>query len=43
MPCSIEFFNARVLAEIEAWPVDVLADYARLVELLMEFGPDGPR
>jgi phage-related protein len=28
-----------VLAEIETWPVDVLADYARLVELLAEFGP----
>jgi phage-related protein len=28
-----------VLAEIESWPVDVLADYARLVELLLEYGP----
>jgi len=37
---SVEYFNERVLAEIEEWPVDVLADYARLVELLMEFGPD---
>ncbi|WP_208599115.1 type II toxin-antitoxin system RelE/ParE family toxin [Desulfonatronum thioautotrophicum] len=25
---------------IEDWPVGILADYARLVELLMEFGPD---
>ncbi len=40
MPYSIEYFNERVLAEIEAWPVGVLADYARLVELLAEFGPD---
>jgi phage-related protein len=37
---SVEYFNERVFAEIEGWPVDVLADYARLVELLMEFGPD---
>lgn len=37
---SIEYFHPRVLAEIEAWPVDVLADYARLVELLMEHGPN---
>jgi len=37
---SVEYFNERVLAEIEGWPVGVLADYARLVELLMEFGPD---
>ena len=40
MPYSVEYFNGRVLAEIEGWPVGVLADYARLVELLMEFGPD---
>ena len=40
MPYSIEYFNERVLAEIEGWPVGVLADYVRLVELLAEFGPD---
>lgn len=40
VPYSVEYFNERVLAEIEDWPVGVLADYARLVELLMEFGPD---
>ena len=40
MPYSVEYFNERVLAEIESWPAGVLADYARLVELLMEFGPD---
>ena len=28
-----------MLAEIESWPADVLADYARLVELLAEHGP----
>ena len=28
-----------MLAEIESWPVDVLADYAQLVELLVEHGP----
>lgn len=26
-------------SHIESWPADVLADYARLVELLMEHGP----
>jgi phage-related protein len=36
---SVEYFNRRVLEEIESWPVGVLADYARLIELLMEFGP----
>lgn len=37
---GIEYFHERVLAEIESWPVDVLADYARLVELLIDHGPD---
>jgi phage-related protein len=37
---EIEYFHPRVLAEIESWPVDVLADYARLVELLTDHGPD---
>jgi phage-related protein len=36
---EIEYFHERVRAEIECWPVDVLADYARLVELLAEYGP----
>lgn len=36
---QIEFSHERVLAEIESWPVDVLADYARLVELLAEYRP----
>ena len=40
MPYAIEYFHVKVLSEIEAWPVDVLADYARLVELLVEYGPN---
>jgi len=40
MPYSVEYFNERVLTEIERWPAGVLANCARLVELLMEFGPD---
>lgn len=39
MTFEIEYFHERVLAEIESWPVDVLADYARLVELLIDHGP----
>lgn len=38
MPYQIEYFHPLVLAEIESWPVDVVADYA-LVELLAEHGP----
>jgi phage-related protein len=36
---TIEYYNQRVLTEIESWPAGVLADYARLIELLMEHGP----
>ena len=39
MSYSIEYFHPRVEEEIESWPVGILADYARLTELLMEFGP----
>jgi phage-related protein len=37
---TIEYFHARVKAEIESWPDGILADYARMVELLIEFGPN---
>lgn len=40
MRYSIEYFHPRVLAEIESWPVDIVADYARIVELLVEHGPN---
>ena len=40
MAFSVEYFHTRVQAEIESWPVDVLADYARIVELLVEHGPN---
>ncbi|MFZ5995149.1 MAG: type II toxin-antitoxin system RelE/ParE family toxin [Thermodesulfobacteriota bacterium] len=36
---SYDYFHPRVKAEIESWPDDILADFARIVELLMEFGP----
>lgn len=37
---SIEYFHARVKKEIESWPAGILADYAHVLELLMEFGPN---
>lgn len=40
MTYKVGYYSAKVLAEIEAWPVDVLADYAHLIELLMEHGPN---
>jgi uncharacterized protein with von Willebrand factor type A (vWA) domain len=36
MAFEIEYFHERVLVEVETWPVDVLADYAKLVERLAE-------
>ena len=39
MAFEVEYFHERVLAEIESWPVDFLADYVRLVDLLTEYGP----
>lgn len=40
MSYHVEYYNRRVLREIESWPADLLADYARLIELLLEHGPD---
>ena len=39
MAFQIDYFHQRVLTEIESWPVDVVADYVRLVELLAQYGP----
>ena len=39
MAFEIYYFHERVYAEVQSWPVDVLADYARLVELLTAHGP----
>ena len=39
MSFEIHYFHERVHAEVQSWPVEVLADYARLVELLTEHGP----
>jgi phage-related protein len=39
VPFAIEYYSSRVLAEVESWPAGTLADYARLVEPLMEHGP----
>ena len=38
MAYLIDYFHQRVLTEIESWPVDVLADYSRLIELLTQHG-----
>lgn len=40
MNYTIEYFHKRVKAEIEGWPVGIMSDFARIAELLMEFGPN---
>ena len=40
MSYTVEYYHPRVREEIENWPVGILAGYARIVELLLEFGPD---
>ena len=40
MNYTMEYFHSRVQSEIEKWPNSILADYARIAELLMEFGPN---
>lgn len=40
MAYELEYFSPRILASIEAWPAEILADYARLIELLLEHGPN---
>jgi phage-related protein len=40
MSYTIDYFHPRVKTEIESWPGGVLADFARIVELLIEFGPN---
>lgn len=37
---TIEYYNPRIKAEIESWSDGLLADFARMIELLMEFGPN---
>jgi hypothetical protein len=40
MSYLVDYFHWRLKAEIESWPDGILADYAQMVELLMEFGPN---
>ncbi|AER55045.1 hypothetical protein DSC_01960 [Pseudoxanthomonas spadix BD-a59] len=39
MAFQIEYFHPRLLAEIESWPVDVLADYAAWLSYWLSMAP----
>ena len=40
MPWTIDYYSEEVRLEIDALPADIRASYARLTELLEEFGLD---
>lgn len=40
MTYLIEYFRPKVLSEIESWPVDIVADYVLITELLVVHGPN---
>ncbi len=37
---TIHYYHSSIKLEIESWPDGILAGFARMAELLMEFGPD---
>ena len=36
----IDFYNAKVAATVDRWPVGILASFARITRLMQEHGPD---
>lgn len=40
MSFTIEFFNAAVRADIDAWPPGVQASFVRIAEMMVEHGPN---
>ena len=39
MEFEVQYFDERLLKEIKAWPLDIYADYIRLLELVADYGP----
>ena len=40
MTWQLSYYNAKVAATIDAWPVDIRARFLRIVEVMVEHGPD---
>jgi phage-related protein len=40
MPCTLEYFNARVQAEVDGWPAGIRAAYRHLTLRIAEHGPN---
>lgn len=37
---TLSYYNAKVAAQVEAWPVGVRASYLRIIETMQTHGPD---
>lgn len=37
---QLSFYNRKVAAQVEAWPVGILASFARIARAMLESGPD---
>lgn len=40
MTYAIQFFNAKVQAEIMAWPAGIQASFTRIAERMVDYGPN---
>ena len=40
MPWQLDYYNAKVAASVDAWPVGMLASFDRLARMMQEHGPD---
>ena len=40
MTWQLSYYNAKVAATIDAWPVGIRARFLRIVEVMVEHGPD---
>lgn len=39
-PWTLSFYNAKVAAAVEAWPAGIRARFLRIVDVMVEHGPD---
>ncbi len=40
MAWQLSYYNAKVAAQVETWPVGIRASFLRIVELMQVHGPD---
>ncbi|HKT32843.1 MAG TPA: type II toxin-antitoxin system RelE/ParE family toxin [Gammaproteobacteria bacterium] len=37
---TLSYYNAKVAALVEAWPVGILASFNRIAKMMQDYGPD---